>query len=105
MSEEIFLDPERTQSLITSLNSSADTLAGIHASDMMAQTLLTLTTLIPGTAIHSAYLTGVTKADTAMDSTAERVRVLAVRTDNGRATMTTAEKLSADKFAQVIGGR
>ncbi|NNH69000.1 hypothetical protein HLB23_03775 [Nocardia uniformis] len=97
----IHVDPERTRGLVTTLNSAADTLAGIRADDQALESAITMSSLLPGTAVNSACLSGATTATNALQAATEQVRVLAVRTDNGLATVLAQEAETAGKFTQL----
>lgn len=95
-SDDIYVDPERTRGLITSINTNADTLATIHADDQV----LAIAGAVPGTGIEAACVSGAHSASTAIDTTTEKVRVIAVSADVGLAEIETQDRTSAVKITQ-----
>ncbi|WP_306358304.1 MULTISPECIES: hypothetical protein [unclassified Nocardia] len=102
--EFIYVDPELTRGLVTTLNSAADTLASIRADDQTLESAISMSPLLPGTAINAACLSGSTTATNAMQAATEQVRVLAVRTDNGLAAVLAQEAQTAGGFTRLGEG-
>ncbi|WP_330182228.1 hypothetical protein OHB26_00240 [Nocardia sp. NBC_01503] len=94
--DEIYVDPERTRSLITSINTSADTLTTIRADDKV----LSIAGAVAGTGVEAACVSGGQSATTAIGSTTEKVRVIAVSTDTGLSEIETQDRTSAVKITQ-----
>ncbi|WP_330182743.1 hypothetical protein OHB26_03225 [Nocardia sp. NBC_01503] len=95
-SDDIYVDPERTRGLITSINASADALTTVHPDDQV----LTIAGAAPGTGIEAACVSGAQSATTAIGTTTEKVRVIAVSTDVGLTEIETQDRTSAVKITQ-----
>ncbi|MFJ4654379.1 hypothetical protein ACIP5Y_24180 [Nocardia sp. NPDC088792] len=94
--DDIYVDPERTRSLISTVNTSADTLAAVRADEKV----LAIAGIVAGTGVEAACIKGSQSATTAVSATAEKVRVLAVSTDTGLKELETQDRLNATHITQ-----
>ncbi|WP_040805933.1 hypothetical protein [Nocardia concava] len=95
-SDDIYVDSERTRSLITTMNTSADALNTVRADGQVQ----TVAGVLPGTKVEAACVTGSQNATTAIGATTEKVRTLAVRTDSGLKDLETQDRINGTHITQ-----
>ncbi|MGW4241154.1 hypothetical protein [Nocardia sp. NPDC004722] len=93
---DIYVDPDRTRTLITTVRTSADTLATVRADEQV----LSIAGKVPGTGVEAACVAGSQDATTALGATTEKIRVLAVSTDTGLTALETQDRLNGTHITQ-----
>ncbi|MFE4714828.1 hypothetical protein ACFRAM_28750 [Paenibacillus sp. NPDC056722] len=94
--DDIYVDSERTRTLITTVNASADTLVTVRADEKV----LSIAGIAAGTGVEAACVKGAQSATTALGATTEKVRVLALSTDTGLKALEEQDRLSATHITQ-----
>ncbi|MFB7718087.1 hypothetical protein [Nocardia sp. NPDC056100] len=92
--EYLYVDRERVRALITTLNTSADTLGAVHVDQQVGA----VSNAVAGTGVGAACSAGASSAATSVESCVQRVRTLGASTASGLATVEATDQHNAGQF-------